>query len=637
MELKGFIKNLKELVEIEREAQIEATLSELRGLSGEERERKGRAILKLKGRILGEEFGYKLVKFGRKKQIETNINVGDLVLISRGNPLKSDLVGVVTEKGNRYITVALENVPEWALKDVRIDLYANDITFRRWIENLDNLSEMGIRALEFALGIEKPEEPNSVEFEPFDKGLNESQKEAVSSALGSDDFFLIHGPFGTGKTRTLAEIIRQEVERGNKVLATAESNVAVDNLVELLKDFNAVRIGHPSRVTPDLRERTLSAMLRMHERYREIEDLRKKAERLMHTRDRFREPVPALRRGLSDEEIFELAEKGKGARGISHRVIKSMAEWIKINRLIDEVLRKARALEDEIADEIVKNADVVLTTNSTAHLLNLEFDVAVIDEATQSTISSTLIPINRAKRFVLAGDHKQLPPTVLKAEELSRTLFEMLIERWNKAKMLEVQYRMNEKLMEFPNREFYGGKLRTHESVRRISLRDLGVKSARWRALDPEEPLVFIDTSRCPDKWERQKKGSTSRENPLEAEIVKKVVSELKKMGVKGDLIGVITPYEDQVDLIRQLSDAEVNTVDGYQGREKEVIVVSFVRSNREKELGFLKDLRRLNVALTRARRKLILIGDSETLSAHETYARLVNFIRSRGHFSYYC
>ncbi len=633
--LRDFIDRLKELVEIEREAQIEAMLREIRCLSGEERELRGRAILNLNGKVVGEEFGYKLVKFGRRRKIETNINVGDLVLISRGNPLKSDLVGVVAEKGNRYIVVALESVPSWALKDVRIDLYANDITFRRWLENLENLGKTALKALKFALGLEEPDKPDGVHFEPIDKRLNESQRKAVALALGSNDFFLIHGPFGTGKTRTLAEIVRQEVKRGRKVLATAESNVAVDNLVENLKDLNIVRLGHPSRT--QLKSTTLSAKVVGHERYKEVEELKKRAERLISARSKFRKPTPALRRGLSDEEILELAEKRRGARGVSWKVIKSMAEWIKLNRLIDEVLSKARALEEEIAKEVIEDAEVVLATNSTAFTVDIDFDVAVIDEATQSTIPSVLIPINKAEKFVLAGDHKQLPPTVLKAEELSKTLFEMLIERYPEhSKMLEIQYRMNEKLMEFPNREFYGGKLKADESVRKITLADLGVKS-RDEIVNPKNVLIFLDTSECPNRFERQRKGSTSRENPLEAEIVRNVVKKLVRAGVKREWMGVITPYEDQVDLLRRMIDVEVNTVDGYQGREKEVIIISFVRSNRRGEIGFLEDLRRLNVALTRAKRKLIMIGDSKTLSSHETYRRLIEFVKREGKFVELC
>ncbi len=636
--IEEFVEKLKESIEVERRAQIEVMLNEIKRLSGEEREKRGNAILNLNGKVVDEEFGYKLVKYGRRRKIVTNINVGDLVLISRGNPLKSDLVGVVAEKGERHLVVALENVPSWALKDVRIDLYANDVTFRRWLENLENLEESGVKALKLALGLEKPKKCEEVEFEPFDRSLNNSQIKAVSLALGSEDFFLIHGPFGTGKTRTLAEIVRQEVKRGNRVLVTAESNIAVDNLVELLRDLNVVRLGHPSRVTQELRSKTLSARVREHEMYREVEELRRRAERLLSARERFRKPTPALRRGLSDEEILELAEKRRGARGVSWKVVKSMAEWIKLNRLIDEVLEKSRRIEEEIAKEVVESADVVLATNSTAFTIDTDFDVAIIDEATQSTIPSVLIPINKAKRFVLAGDHKQLPPTVLKAEELKKTLFEILIERYrDHSVMLEVQYRMNKKLMEFPNREFYDGKLKAHESVKNVTLKDLGVKNAKWKVLDPKEVLVFIDTSKCPNRWERQRRGSTSRENELEARIVKRVVEGLKRIGVKREWIGVITPYDDQVDLIRSLVDVEVNTVDGYQGREREVVVVSFVRSNRKGEIGFLEDLRRLNVTLTRAKRKLILIGDRETLSSHETYSRLIEFVKKGGLFVSYC
>jgi len=643
-----YIERLKRLVELERKAEIEAMLKEIKRLSGEKREKLGRAILNLDGKVVGEEFGYKLVKYGRSRPIKTEIGVGDSVLISRGNPLKSDLIGVVVEKRNRYIVVALESVPNWALKNVRVDLYASDVTFRRMIENLDNLSEWGYRALEFLLGLRKPEEPVPLEFEPMDSDLNESQRRAVSLALGSEDFFLIHGPFGTGKTRTLVELVVQEVRRGNKVLATAESNVAVDNLVErLVGKVDVVRVGHPSRVSKDLKDTTLASLTETHPDFGKARKLREEADKLIVKRDEFLKPVPQLRRGLSDEEILKLAKRGRGARGLSPNKIASMAKWIELNERIGELIEEAKRIVEGIEREILEDADVVLSTNSTSFLVDLKFDVAVIDEATQATIPSVLIPIAKARRFVLAGDHKQLPPTILseEAKELEVTMFEKLMERFpQNSEMLDVQYRMNEKIMRFPNEEFYGGRLKADESVKDITLSDLGVEDPEFGSpwdeiLDPKEPLVFVDTSKCPNKWERQRRGSFSRENPLEAEIVKEIVDKSLKMGVKGDWIGVITPYEDQVDLLRSILGeiVEINTVDGYQGREKEVIVISFVRSNKKGDLGFLTDLRRLNTALTRAKRKLICIGDAETLSKHGTYRKFVEFVKAEGRLVKLC
>ncbi len=392
-----FVRKLIELVEIEREAEISAMREEMRRLSGEQRERLGRAILGLNGKVIGEEFGYKLVKFGRSRKIRTDIAVGDSVIVSYGNPLKSDYVGVVVEKGSRYVVVALESVPK-NLRNVRIDLFVSEITFKRMIENLRNLNENGVRALEFALGLRAPEKPEPEEF--HSSKLNESQRKAVSLALGSKDFFLIHGPFGTGKTKTLVEFVVEEVRRGNRVLATAESNVAVDNLVERLKGrVELVRLGHPARVSKDLKETTLFSKIERHPKFSEVLKLRRIAEDIIAKRDSYRKPVPQLRRGLSDEEILELAKKRRGARGLSAKVIESMARWIEFNRRAGELLEKAKELEEEIEKELIESAEVVLSTNSTAFLLENDFDVVVVDEATQATIPSVLIPISKSLRL----------------------------------------------------------------------------------------------------------------------------------------------------------------------------------------------------------------------------------------------
>jgi len=645
MTVQQFIKKLVRLVELERNAEINAMFDEMKRLSGEEREKKGRAVLGLTGKFIGEELGYFLVRFGRRKKIDTEIGVGDLVLISKGNPLKSDYTGTVVEKGERFITVAVDRLPSWKLKNVRIDLFASDITFRRQIENLMTLSSEGKKALEFLLGKRKPEESFEEEFTPFDEGLNESQREAVSLALGSSDFFLIHGPFGTGKTRTLVEYIRQEVARGKKILVTAESNLAVDNLVERLwGKVSLVRIGHPSRVSSHLKESTLAHQIETSSEYEKVKKMKEELAKLIEKRDSFTKPSPQWRRGLSDKKILEYAEKNWSARGVSKEKIKEMAEWIKLNSQIQDIRDLIERKEEIIASRIVREAQVVLSTNSSAALeiiSGIVFDVVVVDEASQATIPSILIPISKGKKFVLAGDHKQLPPTILSedAKDLSRTLFEELITRYpEKSSLLDTQYRMNELLMAFPSEEFYDGKLKAAEEVRNITLFDLGVEIPNFGkfwdvVLSPKNVLVFIDTKNRSDRFERQRKDSPSRENPLEAQIVKEVVEKLLSMGVKEDWIGIITPYDDQVNLIRELIEAkvEVHSVDGFQGREKEVIIISFVRSNKNGEIGFLEDLRRLNVSLTRAKRKLIATGDSSTLSVHPTYRRFVEFVKKKG------
>ncbi|WP_456478660.1 IGHMBP2 family helicase [Geoglobus ahangari] len=635
--LREYIRHLLHLLELEREEEKKRAIEEIRSLSGPERERAGRAVLGLSGRVVSRTPKRVVVRFGRGREVETDIEPGDIVLVSNGRPLEKGFEGTVVERGKRYISVEFERLPAINLRNVRIDLFVNDTTFRRMEENLLRLSGIGAMALRLMLGEAETEDHGEVEFKPLDRNLNPSQLRAVSRALAQEDFFLIHGPFGTGKTRTVVEYIRQEVSRGRKVLATADSNTAVDNLVERLHGkLKVVRLGHPSRIEPHLVETSVFSLMKSHERYREVEGIWRQAEELMLRRDRETKPAPRFRRGLSDEEILRLAEKGvRNYRGVSGTVIKSMARWIKLNEEVSELVERATKIEQEIIDELVSEADVVLSTNSTSFLLDARFDVAVVDEATQSTIPSVLIPISRAEKFVLAGDHRQLPPTVVsqQAKELERTMFEALISRYPfKSEMLNVQYRMNEILAEFPSKVFYGGRLKTDRSVASTSLKDVGVR-ARDRLVETmiSSPIVFIDTSDSERRFERRKKSSTSIFNEYEARVVRSVVERLIDAGVDAARIGVISPYDDQVRLLRKLLKCEVKTVDGYQGREKDVIFISMVRSNKEGRVGFLEDERRFNVSITRARRLLVVIGDSSTLSSHRLYRQFFEHVKERG------
>lgn len=648
--MKKYIKKLISLINEERKAEMELMINEIKKLSPQKREKLGRAINKVKGKNLGKELGFNIIQYGRRELIDTEISVGDIVLISIGNPLKSDLTGTVTEKGSRFIKVAIENVPKWALKKhVRIDLYANDVTFRRMEENLVNLSIKGKDALEYSLHKRHPQEDDedilnkSLTFK--DKSLNESQKKAIKRALASRNFFLIHGPFGTGKTRTLIELINQEYLLGSKILATAESNAAIDNILERLSksssEINLTRLGHPQRVDKENIKYTLAYKVENHPLNEKIEELREKIEKLSKKRDEYTKPTPRYRRGYSDSEIFRLGVQSQGGRGISPSTMNSMANWIEKNKDVDELHNAIKDLENNIIHDIVDKSDVILSTNSSAALEAIEktkFNIAIVDEASQATIPSVLIPIAKAQKFVLAGDHKQLPPTIIssKAHELEDTLFEELINKYpDKSALLNTQYRMNQLLMEFPNSEFYNSKLDSAETVKDIVITDIIEENKlsetekvkiEDQLLSDKQPLIFVDTSKIDKNGEKKLKDSKSIINLAEAETTLEIVDFYQKLGIDGKDIGIISPYADQVSLLKNKTDVEVKTVDGFQGREKEIIIISTVRSNDKGKIGFLSDLRRLNVALTRAKRKLIIIGNKETLKTNPTYERLIEY-----------
>ena len=632
--MKKYIKNLIKLVNYERDAEIELMRFEIAHMSGQKREELGRAINKVKGKYIGEELGLKIVQFGRSEIIDTEISVGDMVLVSTANPLSSDFTGTVTEKGARYIKVAFDKrIPRWVVKKkVRLDLYANDVTFRRMEDNLNHLSLKGKNALEYMLTERNPKKNKPVPYIDYiDKSLNESQKRAIENALSCQNFYLIHGPFGTGKTRTLVELISQETRQNHKVLATAESNAAVDNILERLmenKKLNLTRLGHPQRVSKHNITQTLAYKVENHKLNKKISKIHKKIDNLIEKRKVHTKPTPQYRRGYSDYDILFNASKGKGGRGISAEKMKSMAQWIEYNQQIDELHDDIKRIENRMIGEIIENSDVILSTNSSAALESIartKFDVAIIDEASQATIPSVLIPIAKAHRFILAGDHKQLPPTIIseKAQKLEKTLFEELIKNYPfKSQLLNIQYRMNSLLMKFPNAEFYNNNLKSDSSVDDITINDI------INTTDKEEAMLFVDTSNIDENGERHLKDSKSIINKTEADIAVKLANDYLNVGLEETDIGIISPYADQVKIIQDRTPVEVKTVDGFQGREKEIIIISTVRSNEDGNIGFLKDLRRLNVAITRAKRKLIIIGNINTLKANPTYLRLIEFAK---------
>jgi predicted DNA helicase len=663
----NYIDKYKKLVQLEREEEMKQHEREISNLSGYEREKKGRAILRLSGRDEGQAFGGKqLIKFVRHRDgeplPETEISVGDLVMVSKNKPLADDNpTGTVVEKTNYSVTVVFDERPPGFLfgKGLRVDLYVNDITFQRMLEALDKLETASGDLEELRskiLGLEEAEFGAETEVEFFNEKLNQSQQEAVKKSLAAQDFFLVHGPPGTGKTMTAIEVLQQGVKQDLEILATADSNTAVDNIVERLvnRGVEVLRIGHPARVNPLLREHTLDYIVENHPKYKKAVELREKAYQLKDKQDNDNEciyPTGKNRRGFSNEQIKDLAQKDINGRprGLSPKVIKGMGKWLEIQEEIDELFSKVERLEEEAVNDLIKQADVVCATNSTSGseiLAGYEFDLLVLDEATQSTEPSALIPLVKADKAVLAGDHKQLPPTVLNEEAankgLSQSLFERLLEvHGNEIKqMLRVQYRMNEEIMNFSSQEFYEGNLVADETVKDWTLAELDVDLPTGdcpteQAFRAENSVVFFDTADM-KAAEYSKGDSTSIQNDVEADLAAELVARALNAHISSAEIAVISPYKDQVDLIEQLvnqEEIEVDTVDGFQGREKEVVILSLVRSNPHGNIGFLRDIRRLNVSLTRAKKKLIIIGDSTTVTTHQVYDDLVAYINDNGYY----
>jgi len=649
---------LRELVELEREQEMREHEQSILNLSAKQRQAEGKAILHLKGRDEGMALEGKLIKFVRQYQGEplpdTEIAVGDLVMLSRKDPLLDDNpTGTVVQKTNYSITVAFDQPRSFLFgKGLRMDLYVNDITYQRMKEAVKVMRDAEgphARLRNIFVGLDELPTPTSADITQwFNKDLNNSQQQAVKHSMGAEDVHLIHGPPGTGKTATAIEVIRQAVAGGDKVLATAASNTAVDNILDFLldQDVQAVRVGHPARVTPQLKEHTLDSLITDHKKYQRSEELRDQAFAKKEEQDAYTHPSGRYRRGMSNKKILKLAEQGKGSRGVSADKIQEMAQWINIQDEIDDLFEEADALREQAVDEILSSKQVICTTNSTAGselMADRNFDLVVIDEATQATEPSCLIPISHGDKVVMAGDHRQLPPTVknLEAAEkgLKDTLFERLAGSYPESKsMLQVQYRMHQYIMQFPSRAFYDDKLIADESVKTHTLKDLSPEinvfdHAVADILDPVEPVTFVDTSGI-EAPERTRQGSTSKENQQEALLVEQLVDNLLQAGIDAADIAVISPYKDQVDLLdRKISweDLEIKSVDGFQGREKEVVITSLTRSNTKNNIGFLEDVRRFNVTLTRAKRKLIVIGDRSTITVHDTYQQFVDYVQKNG------
>jgi ATP-dependent RNA/DNA helicase IGHMBP2 len=433
--------------------------------------------------------------------------------------------------------------------------------------------------------------------------LNDSQNEALNSIIAADDVAIVHGPPGTGKTTTLVESIKFLVADGKKVLVTAPSNAAVDHLTRSIASagMNIVRIGNLAKVEEDTTAHTLDVLLSQDRDFKQIRELKKRAVEM-------RKMGAKYRRSFGREEAEQRKLLFQEAKNLN---------------------KEARELESYIVNKLIDQAQVIACTligSTHEYIRSKVFDVVVIDEAGQALEPACWVAILKAEKVVMAGDPFQLPPTVKSHEAerkgLTKTLLEKAIERLPQISLLKTQYRMHKDIMSFSNLKFYNNALEAHESV---ATRGLG-------GLFPS--VEFIDTAGC-GYAEEESEENSSRSNPEEAQLLMRHYNQMKLDLSDINSVGVISPYRGQIDILSDLFNEEkkvtVNTVDSFQGQERDVIYLSLVRSNDRSEIGFLKDYRRMNVAMTRARMKLVVIGDSATLGNDSFYSDFLDFAEKLG------
>jgi ATP-dependent RNA/DNA helicase IGHMBP2 len=611
LDLAHHLDRLAALLASEREEERER-FAEARGrLSLAEREARGLALPDVEAIEESALAGRALVTYGRggRPLPGGRIGPGSLVTVTLRRERPPDVpTGVVARRTRTQVAVAFdEPPPDWATDGrVVLELEPSPVTWDRLTAGLGRLrDERTGRRWHAILAGGAPRFLSAPRGPDLPCVLNPEQRAALDLCDRAEDLALVHGPPGTGKTTVLVEVVRRAVARGEKVLAAAPSNLAVDNLVERLAaaGLDCVRVGHPARVLPTLLAHTLEARVEAHEGAR-------------------------IAQGLVDEALAlrRDARKRRQRRGPGRFSASREQE-----RSARALLAEARALEARAEAQVLERADVVLATLTSLDgpvLAGRRFGLAVVDEATQAVEPATLLALLRAERVALAGDHLQLPPTVLSAAAqaggLGVSLFERLVAALGDGARVTLaeQHRMNERIMAFPSRALYGGALRAHPAV-------------AGRALD-DAPLEVIDTAGRGFE-EGTPEGSDSKHNAGEAELVAAEVARLLAAGVAPADVAVISPYDAQVQRLRELlaphldRGLEVDTVDGFQGREKEAVVVSLVRSNEAGEVGFLADVRRMNVALTRARAKLVVVGDGATVSRHPFYRSFLEHAERTG------
>jgi len=546
-------------------------------------------------------------------------------LFSNHDPDRDRIEGIISSinRDGMRISFRVDELPEWSRRGkLGVDLLFDEYSYREMFNALEKGKELSSDAKQGSfvrrlIGEEViPTESIRKFFEH--PNLNTGQNKAVQQLLEASTVALLHGPPGTGKTTTLIQAVSALLKQYNKqVLVVAPSNTAVDLLTERLDaaGIAVTRIGNPVKVSEHLQELTLDAKIDRHPANKDIKTLQKQVRT-------YTEMAQKYKRNFGKAE----REQRKALFDEAHRIRKD----------VDKI-------QDFISADVLDKSQVITATlvgSNHEVIRNRSYETVIIDEAAQALEPACWIPILKAHRVILAGDHNQLPPTVKSSSVphhgLSHTLFEKLVDHNPQlVSLLDVQYRMNEQIMEYPSAALYNGLLRADSTV------------AQWSLAVDTEPVLFIDTAGAGFE-ETESDGAIF--NLGEAHFIKAHLNDhigtwKASLSLNESLsIGVIAPYRKQATLLKEILDGEealrpfnelikIQTIDSFQGQEKDVIYISLTRSNAEQQIGFLSDVRRMNVAMTRAKKKLVVIGDSATIGSHLFYREFIAYTESIGHY----
>lgn len=580
------------------------------------------------------------------QDIEHNFEFGRPVMFFRSEGSEElkyfSFTGTVSYvDGDRMVVTVPDSAPLLELQQstdpIGVQLSFDETSYKLMFEALDRVMKAKNNRLAYLRDLfYSHQKAGRFSFEPMKfPWLNPTQERAVNEVLWAKDVAIVHGPPGTGKTTTLVEAINETLMRESQVLVCAQSNMAVDWISEKLVDrgINVLRIGNPTRVNDKMLGFTYERLFESHADYPQLWAIRKAIRELRKNRK-------------------------KGSENYHQKM--------------DRLKSRAAEIELRINAELFGEARVIACTlvGSAHHLLEgMKFGTLFIDEAAQALEAACWIPMKRASRVILAGDHCQLPPTVKSIAALRAGLGKTLMERIAENKpevvtLLKIQYRMNDEIMRFSSDWFYGGKVESAPQIKYRSVLDYD-HPITWIDTSNEENQITIEGEDAPEdsastassvsaanqnsdlNFKEQFVGeSFGRINKAEAELTLLTLAEyFTKIGKQRVLeeridVGIISPYRAQVQYLKKLIKKyeffkpyrrliSVNTVDGFQGQERDVILISLVRSNDEGQIGFLKDLRRMNVAMTRARMKLIILGNKDTMTKHPFYKKLWEYVEA--------